>query len=785
MTTPSSPRQIPGLLRPGVSLMQRLTMPVKLYSLAAILLVPLAIMSWYVFQTLYANVALARSELAGAELVKRATDVVVLVQTHRGQTNIMLSGNAGPSAAREETRRKLLPAVEALEAQVRAEPGLNLEGRWKDLRPRLDRLLQAGTGADRAAVFAEHTAAVDALRQMVLYAGETSGLLLDPEANTYFIMTVLVDRLIPWIEQMGLARGAGAGLLARTDSTPQQVLPVAARASTIAVQAVRLAEIMQALERAGEKTPASWTEAETAARAFTAQIQSAMGSGVPNGDSAAFFAAGTRAIEAVLQYREAMAGRLESLLAQRAQANRHLMVLLALLASVAVALTLYLITSFFKATVDSLDNMRHVMQTGSAGNLAERVSIRGTDELAGIAREFEKMLMMLSALVADVRSAAALVTHVGDMLVTDAHDLSDRTQSQAASLEQAAANVGAISDDVTKNSDAANDVSRMTKNLHSEADQAGTLMQDTVKSLGPLQQTTARMSEIIGTIDGIAFQTNILALNAAVEAARAGEQGRGFAVVAAEVRSLAQRSQQAAAEVRKLIAESSGRVNTTVSDIGRVNRLMESLVTGIRQVAGNVASIAEVSARQSTALLEVVQAVGDLDRMTSQNSALVERTAHRSNRLTSRSRQLQEAVAHIQLREGTADEAFELVTRAAAHFKAVGFDKASRDFHDKSGAYVDRDLYIFALDREGTYRIMGADIGKVGSSVHQAQGVDGAKLVKDAWYRAEQGGGWVEYNIVNPVTGDVRGKSSFVIPVADDLLLGCGAYRSAISDEMD
>jgi signal transduction histidine kinase len=146
---------------------------------------------------------------------------------------------------------------------------------------------------------------------------------------------------------------------------------------------------------------------------------------------------------------------------------------------------------------------------------------------------------------------------------------------------------------------------------------------------------------------------------------------------------------------------------------------------------------------------------------------------------------LQEAVAHIQLREGTADEAFELVKKAAEHFKAVGFDRASRDFHDKAGGYVDRDLYIFCLDRAGTYRIMGADLGKVGTSVHQAQGVDGAKLVKDAWYRAEQGGGWVEYNIVNPVTGDVRGKSSFVIPVGDDLLLGCGAYRSAISEDLD
>jgi methyl-accepting chemotaxis protein len=747
--------------------------------------VPLLAMSYFQLQRLHDDYRIARLEADGAEAVQRMTDVVVLLQTHRGQTNIILSGNAGPTAAREETRRKLREAVDALQATVARMPALDVERRWGAIRPAVDQLLQVGSGAERAAVFSDHTARIDELRQMVLYAGETSGLLLDPKAETYFLMTVLVDRLIPWVEQMGLARGGGAGLLARSDTTPQQVLPVAARASTISVQSVRLNEIMQSLERAGEPAPASWSAAQAASKEFTDLIQTALGSGTPSGDSAAFFAAGTRAIEAALVFRDAADGRLRHLLDERAEESLSLLVTLAVLAVLAILFVLYAIAAFFRATQGSLHNIQQVMQQGSSGNLAEKVHVQGSDEMARMSREFEKMLMMLSSLVADVRSAAALVTHVGDMLVQDAHELADRTQAQAASLEQATANVGNISDDVTRNSEAASQVSRMTRNLHQEADQAGGLMSSAVGSLGPLQQTTARMSEIIGTIDAIAFQTNILALNAAVEAARAGEAGRGFAVVAAEVRNLAGRTQQAAGEVRQLIAESSTRVDATVGGIDRVGQLMESLVRGIREVARSVENIAEVSARQSTALREIVQAVGDLDRMTSQNSALVERTAHRSNRLTSRSRQLLEAVSHIHLREGTADEAHALVQKAVKRYEAVGFEQASRDFHDKNGPYVDRDLYVFALDRAGTYRIMGADIGKVGSSVHQAQGVDGARLVRDVWYRAEQGGGWVEYNIVNPVTGDVRGKASFVVPVSDELVLGCGAYRSMISEDMD
>jgi hypothetical protein len=322
----------------------------------------------------------------------------------------------------------------------------------------------------------------------------------------------------------------------------------------------------------------------------------------------------------------------------------------------------------------------------------------------------------------------------------------------------------------------------MTKSLHAEAGNASTLMGKTVSGMGALQTTSTRMREIIGTIDGIAFQTNLLALNAAVEAARAGDQGKGFAVVAAEVRSLARRSQGAAAEVRTLIAESAARVTETVKEIEAVSGLMTSLVTGISEIAYNVEAMADGSTKQSIALTEVVQAVGDLDRVTVENSGLVDRTSHRSNRLMQRSRQLEDAVTYIQLRQGTADEALQLATRAHALLESAGFDEAFRVFHDKEGGFIDRDMYVFVFDRRGVYRVMGADVNRVGTSLFEAPGVDAQQLLDDAWHRCSQGGGWVEYNITNPATGDVRGKSSYVLPFTDDLLVGCGAYRSALTD---
>jgi signal transduction histidine kinase len=192
--------------------------------------------------------------------------------------------------------------------------------------------------------------------------------------------------------------------------------------------------------------------------------------------------------------------------------------------------------------------------------------------------------------------------------------------------------------------------------------------------------------------------------------------------------------------------------------------------------------MADGSAKQSIALAEVVQAVGDLDKVTIENSGLVDRTSHRSARLMQRSRQLENAVTYIKLRQGTADEALDIATRAHSLVQSVGLEAASDIFHDPNGGFVDRDLYVFVFDRQGIYRVIGVDRKRVGSSLFDTPGVDAQQLVDDAWHRCEQGGGWVEYNIINPATGDVRGKSSYVLPLNNELLIGCGAYRSALTD---
>ena len=447
-------------------------------------------------------------------------------------------------------------------------------------------------------------------------------------------------------------------------------------------------------------------------------------------------------------------------------------------AALVLLLLAYGMASFYRATLDSLQQLNHVMEQATQGDLSNVVHVPGSDEMARMGATFATMLKRLSGLVADMRSVSAVLGHMGENLVEDGLNLSDRTQSQAASLEQASANVREVAETVTRNASAAQEMSRVSNQLHHNTEAASGLMHQTMQGMGTLEATSRRMTEIIGTIDSIAFQTNILALNAAVEAARAGEQGRGFAVVATEVRNLAQRTQSAASEVRQLIAESNQRVQTSVGEIHSVNGVMDTLVQGIRDMAGRIDGMASASQQQSAALSEVVQAMNALDQITNQNGDMVERTTQRSDRLMRRTQDLSHTVQHIKLPQGTADEARQLVEDAWTLIEQQGYERAAQQFY--SGRFVDRDLYIFVFDRNGVYQVMGADQRKNGTRLHDAPGVDADQLLRDAWERADQGGGWVEYNIISPATGEVRGKSSFVRAINDRLLIGAGAYRSAL-----
>ena len=443
----------------------------------------------------------------------------------------------------------------------------------------------------------------------------------------------------------------------------------------------------------------------------------------------------------------------------------------------ALAGALYVFVAFCQSLTVAVEAVGRIAHNNARGDLSQTVVVPGRDELAEVGRHFEAMGERFSGLVGTIRNQAVHVAQAGESLADGMQDLSQRTEAQAASLEQASASILGLSESVQASARRAHEVDALTRRVSGEAETGAQAMAVAVHAIAEIQDGAKRMSEIIGVIDGIAFQTNILALNAAVEAARAGESGRGFAVVASEVRSLAQRSATSAQEIRVLIARSGEQVNVGVARIETVTGNLRTVVQGIHAVAEGLGDMARASADQSSTLSEIAQSVKALDHITQRNGAMVDQSLQDTMGLRDRASSLSEAVSSIKLRRGTADEAHAMVCHAAGLIQRVGFAPAATQFHDQQGAFRDRDLYIFVFDRQGYYKVFGSTPTSVGKRVHEIPGLDGDHVIREGFAAAERGGGWIDYEVLNPSNGVVDEKTSYILPLSETLLIGCGFFK--------
>lgn len=449
-------------------------------------------------------------------------------------------------------------------------------------------------------------------------------------------------------------------------------------------------------------------------------------------------------------------------------------------AAVGLLLSMYMLAAVAAVVRAGAESLRSGIAQAAAGDL--RGSAAEAPQVAALAeasRGIEAMLRTLSSLVARIRSSAALITMDTGKLAAESRELSARTEQQAAALEQTSASVEQLSAAVQANADASDEAARLAREVERTANGGTVAMAAAMQAIAGIERHSARVAEVVGVIDALAFQTNLLALNAAVEAANAGEAGRGFSVVAAEVRQLAQRSAASAAEIRQLVDQSTGQVAAGSAQIERVREVFARIAREVTALTAQVAHISSATREQASGLAQVSQAVTNVDGITQQNAHMAHLARSASELLAERTQALAAAVTRMQLRQGSADEARALVERAQALARQTGVAAALARYRESAAEFRDRDLYVFVFDRSGVYQAIGGDPKGTGKRLADVPGIDAARLVADAFSAAAAGGGWVEYTALNPVSGQVLEKMSWVVPLGNDLVLGCGIYKDA------
>ena len=511
------------MLRPGIALMMRLSGPVKFWGVPLPLAFALGVVLTLHMLNLSREYQAINLRSTASDLVVQIVKVALPLQRHRGQILLAQSGDPDAAAAGadlEAARQMLKTALAQLDATLQNPDWVDLTPTWASTRTAILALmaLTPASGADNALMLRQHRAQIFALEQLARQVGQNSGLALSSDPATFFAASLMVDHLLPWTESVGMMRVTGVGLLGKGSPDAGVLASMALLVDTLAERTTELALAANGLAKARQVPMASWERALGQSQAFALAAKDLSSQTSP----LAFFKLGSQAIEAAELAGQDTALQLQQRLETHRTSLRTQLLVTGAVAGLGLLLWWYLLLSFFYTSRHDRSQTEAAIKQAAQGDLTG-LADSGIDTLGNFGHHMETMMTKMSAIVANIRTAAVLLGDTGKRLVDDTMALSERANTQGEHLQQTSLHVKRVSETVARNASASQEVSMMTAGLHTEADSAGKLMTQAMQGMGPLHATCGRMTDIISTIDGIAFQTNLLALDAAVEAARAGE----------------------------------------------------------------------------------------------------------------------------------------------------------------------------------------------------------------------------------------------------------------------
>ncbi len=635
-----------GAMAPGVRLFRALSFAPKAALISIVFLIPLALVFTFYLRPQLENQDFAVAEMQGVVAIRNYVPII--------QGMIEVRNAARANKSHEHAGITVSKGATALEkAFADFDRYLSDSGDPLGLRPDFDKLRgQYKTTIAAPSLFDTQGRTTlgplcKAALEMETNIQDKSNLALDPDAGSYYLQLVITGEISTIAENLGQLRAwavylegkggadrAAERLIAGWDAGVSEHVTIARDDIARALAAepdvsVNLAPL-EVIEAYQKKAVASLLDNQPA-------------------DPAALWSDGDDALGALFTVYAQTLPALDHLIQRRVDGFVRDRTILLVTLAIAMAVATYLFYAFYIVMRGGLNEVRRHLTAMTSGDLTTVAHPWGKDEVAGLMLSLDQMQRSLREIVSEVRTASTSLVDASGEIAGASIDLSSRTEAAASSLQESAASMEQITATVQNSSDNTVKASEVAASNAKAATRGGEVISQVVATMQDIHDSSRKIGEIIGTIDGIAFQTNILALNAAVEAARAGEEGRGFAVVASEVRNLARRSADAAKEIKTLITGSVEKVTYGTTVVQGAGETMRELVDNARRINELLEDIA-TSSREETAGIQMIgTAVQQLERMTEQNAALVEQTAAAAGTLKENADGLATRVAQFKL----------------------------------------------------------------------------------------------------------------------------------------